>query len=129
MSSGATTMNYELAGDLKIGQVGIANLRIRTLDVARLTEEMRSRVQRAPKLFARAAVVIDFGINVLPDGQIVGDVDYAAAREVASAITPVPGGTGLVTNALLARNCLIAAQRQRRDEERERERQMRRASQ
>jgi methylenetetrahydrofolate dehydrogenase (NADP+)/methenyltetrahydrofolate cyclohydrolase len=75
------------------------------------------------------AVVIDFGINVLPDGQIVGDVDYAAAREVASAITPVPGGTGLVTNALLARNCLIAAQRQRRDEERERERQMRRASQ
>ena len=40
------------------------------------------------------AVVIDFGINVLPDGQIVGDVDYAAAREVAGAITPVPGGTG-----------------------------------
>lgn len=69
------------------------------------------------------AVVIDFGINVLPDGQIVGDVDYAAAREVAAAITPVPGGTGLVTNALLARNCLIAAQRQRRDEERERRRQ------
>jgi methylenetetrahydrofolate dehydrogenase (NADP+)/methenyltetrahydrofolate cyclohydrolase len=62
------------------------------------------------------ATVIDFGINVLPDGQIVGDVDFAAAAEVAGAITPVPGGTGLVTNALLARNCLIAAQRQRRDE-------------
>ncbi|MDG2519645.1 septum site-determining protein MinC [Lysobacter soli] len=54
-------MDFELAGELKIGQVGIANLRIRTLDVARLTEEMRGRVQRAPKLFARAAVVIDFG--------------------------------------------------------------------
>ena len=54
-------MDYELAGELKIGQVGIANLRIRTLDVDRLVEEMRSRVQRAPKLFARAAVVIDFG--------------------------------------------------------------------
>lgn len=54
-------MDFELAGELKIGQVGIANLRIRTLDVARLVEEMRGRVQRAPKLFARAAVVIDFG--------------------------------------------------------------------
>ena len=54
-------MDFELAGELKIGQVGIANLRIRTLNVAKLTEEMRGRVQRAPKLFARAAVVIDFG--------------------------------------------------------------------
>jgi septum site-determining protein MinC len=54
-------MDFELAGELKIGQVGIANLRIRTLDVPRLIEEMRGRVQRAPKLFARAAVVIDFG--------------------------------------------------------------------
>jgi septum site-determining protein MinC len=54
-------MDFELAGELKIGQVGIANLRIRTLDVSRLVDEMRSRVQRAPKLFARAAVVIDFG--------------------------------------------------------------------
>lgn len=54
-------MDFEPAGELKIGQVGIANLRIRTLDVSRLVEEMRGRVQRAPKLFARAAVVIDFG--------------------------------------------------------------------
>ena len=54
-------MDYEPAGELKIGQVGIANLRIRTLDVAGLVEEMRGRVQRAPKLFARAAVVLDFG--------------------------------------------------------------------
>jgi septum site-determining protein MinC len=54
-------MDFELAGELKIGQVGIANLRIRTLDVAKLVEEMRGRVQRAPKLFARAAIVIDFG--------------------------------------------------------------------
>lgn len=54
-------MDFEPAGELKIGQVGIANLRIRTLDVDRLVDEMRGRVQRAPKLFARAAVVIDFG--------------------------------------------------------------------
>ncbi len=54
-------VDYAQAGELKIGQVGIANLRIRTLDVAQLTEEMRDRVQRAPKLFERAAVIIDFG--------------------------------------------------------------------
>ena len=54
-------MDYEPAGELKIGQVGIANLRVRTLDVDKLVGEMRGRVQRAPNLFQRAAVVIDFG--------------------------------------------------------------------
>lgn len=54
-------MDYAQAGELKFGQVGIANLRVRTLDVAQLTLEMRERVQRAPNLFARAAVVLDFG--------------------------------------------------------------------
>lgn len=64
----SVAVDYELAGDLKIGQVGIANLRIRTLDVARLVDEMRGRVERAPKLFARAAVVIDFGgLTQTPD--------------------------------------------------------------
>ena len=68
MSAGAPTANYELAGDLKIGQVGIANLRIRTLDVERLGAEMRDRVQRAPNLFARAAVIVDFGgLAAVPD--------------------------------------------------------------
>jgi septum site-determining protein MinC len=64
----SVAVDYELAGDLKIGQVGIANLRIRSLDVPRLVEEMRGRVQRAPKLFGRAAVVIDFGgLTQTPD--------------------------------------------------------------
>ena len=54
-------VDYEPAGELKIGQVGIANLRVRTLDVDKLGAEMRDRVARAPKLFARAAVVVDFG--------------------------------------------------------------------
>ena len=57
----STAIDYEQAGELKIGQVGIANLRVRTLDVAQLAAEMRDRVQRAPKLFARAAVILDFG--------------------------------------------------------------------
>ena len=57
------------------------------------------------------AVVIDVGINVV-DGRIVGDVDFASAREVASAITPVPGGVGPLTNALLMAHTIRAAQRQ-----------------
>jgi septum site-determining protein MinC len=57
----SVAMDYEPAGELKIGQVGIANLRVRTLDVAKLADEMRDRVKRAPNLFARAAVVLDFG--------------------------------------------------------------------
>jgi septum site-determining protein MinC len=65
-------VDYEQAGELKIGQVGIANLRIRTLDVERLVEEMRSRVQRAPNMFGRAAVVIDFGgLSQTPDAGTV----------------------------------------------------------
>jgi methylenetetrahydrofolate dehydrogenase (NADP+) / methenyltetrahydrofolate cyclohydrolase len=57
------------------------------------------------------AVVVDFGINVV-DGKIVGDVDFEAVKEIASAITPVPGGTGPTTNAILLRNTLEAARRQ-----------------
>ncbi len=64
----AVNPDYEQAGELKIGQVGIANLRIRTLDVERLVQEMRERVVRAPKLFGRAAVILDFGgLSRVPD--------------------------------------------------------------
>ena len=57
------------------------------------------------------AVVIDVGINVV-DGRIVGDVDFESAEKVASAITPVPGGVGPLTNALLLSHLMRAAQRQ-----------------
>mgnify|MGYP001464026982 CR=1 FL=1 len=69
MASAPTDLpSYEQAGELKFGQVGIANLRVRTLDVAQLAAEMRERVERAPKLFARAAVILDFGgLASLPD--------------------------------------------------------------
>jgi methylenetetrahydrofolate dehydrogenase (NADP+) / methenyltetrahydrofolate cyclohydrolase len=56
------------------------------------------------------ATVIDFGVNVV-NGKAVGDVDFAAAAEVAGAITPVPGGTGPTTNVMLLRNTLEAAKR------------------
>jgi methylenetetrahydrofolate dehydrogenase (NADP+)/methenyltetrahydrofolate cyclohydrolase len=57
------------------------------------------------------AVVVDVGINVV-DGRIVGDVDFESARQVASAITPVPGGVGPLTNALLLTHLIRAAERQ-----------------
>lgn len=57
------------------------------------------------------AVVVDFGINVV-EGKVVGDVDFEGVRQVASAITPVPGGTGPTTNAVLLRNTLAAAKAQ-----------------
>ena len=56
-------------------------------------------------------MVIDFGFNSL-EGQWVGDVDFEGVKEVASAITPVPGGTGSMTVVMLMRNVLEAAQRQ-----------------
>ncbi|MEO5962939.1 MAG: septum site-determining protein MinC [Thermomonas sp.] len=57
----SAVVDYAQAGELKFGQVGIANLRVRTLDVGQLAHEMRDRVQRAPNMFGRAAVVLDFG--------------------------------------------------------------------
>jgi methylenetetrahydrofolate dehydrogenase (NADP+) / methenyltetrahydrofolate cyclohydrolase len=55
------------------------------------------------------ATVIDVGINALPDGGIVGDVDFASVREVAGALTPTPGGVGPLTNVLLLKQCVQAA--------------------
>lgn len=57
------------------------------------------------------AVVIDVGMNRLPSGKLVGDVEFAAARERASWITPVPGGVGPMTIAMLLQNTLESAQR------------------
>ena len=62
-------------------------------------------------MLKRNAVVVDIGINVVGD-RIVGDVDFESARQVASAITPVPGGVGPVTNALLLTHLLRAANEQ-----------------
>ena len=56
------------------------------------------------------AVVIDVGIN-RTDAGLVGDVEFASASEVASAITPVPGGVGPMTIAMLLENTLTAAAR------------------
>ena len=57
------------------------------------------------------ATVIDVGINRLPNGKLTGDVDFAAAAERAAWITPVPGGVGPMTVAMLIRNTLQAAEK------------------
>ena len=56
-------------------------------------------------------VVIDVGINAGEDGSLVGDVDFAAAEPVVTAITPVPGGVGAVTTSVLARHVIEAAEK------------------
>jgi methylenetetrahydrofolate dehydrogenase (NADP+)/methenyltetrahydrofolate cyclohydrolase len=57
------------------------------------------------------AVVIDVGVNRLPDGTLVGDVDFDSAAKVASRITPVPGGVGPMTIAMLLANTVRSAER------------------
>jgi len=76
----------------------------------------RAEMVKAERLKPQATV-IDVGINRLPaepgaeKGRLVGDVDYGAAQGVAGAITPVPGGVGPMTIAVLLRNTLVAAYR------------------
>jgi methylenetetrahydrofolate dehydrogenase (NADP+) / methenyltetrahydrofolate cyclohydrolase len=64
-----------------------------------------------PQMVRTGAVVIDVGINRLPDGRITGDVDFEGVRAKASYITPVPGGVGPMTVAMLMNNTLLSAER------------------
>lgn len=88
----------------------------RTMDLPSLTRQadiLIAAVGRPllvkPEWVRAGAVVIDVGINALPAGGMVGDVDYEGVQEVAGAITPVPGGVGPLTNALLLKQCVEAA--------------------
>jgi methylenetetrahydrofolate dehydrogenase (NADP+)/methenyltetrahydrofolate cyclohydrolase len=64
-----------------------------------------------PQMVKEGAIVIDVGINRLPDGRIVGDVDFDGVKEKASWITPVPGGVGPMTVTMLIENTLRSAER------------------
>ncbi|HEY1492845.1 MAG TPA: bifunctional methylenetetrahydrofolate dehydrogenase/methenyltetrahydrofolate cyclohydrolase FolD [Steroidobacteraceae bacterium] len=93
----------------------------------RFTADLEEHVSRAdilivaagkpgliPGLWVRpGSIVIDVGMNRLPGGHLVGDVEYAVARERAAWITPVPGGVGPMTVAMLMHNTLQAALRRR----------------
>jgi methylenetetrahydrofolate dehydrogenase (NADP+) / methenyltetrahydrofolate cyclohydrolase len=65
-----------------------------------------------PQMVKTGAVVIDVGINRLPSGKLVGDVDFAGTLEKASYITPVPGGVGPMTVTMLLFNTVASAERQ-----------------
>ncbi len=91
----------------------------KTQDLASFTRQADILVSAVgkPKLITKdmvkpGAVVIDVGTNRLED-KLVGDVDFEAVQEVASAITPVPGGVGPLTVASLIRNCVRARERQK----------------
>ncbi|MDO8446793.1 MAG: bifunctional methylenetetrahydrofolate dehydrogenase/methenyltetrahydrofolate cyclohydrolase FolD [Deltaproteobacteria bacterium] len=89
------------------------------------TKDLKEEVKRADIVVAaigkpgfvtgdmlkEGAVVLDVGINRLESGKLVGDVDFASAEKVASAITPVPGGVGPMTIAMLMYNTLESAKR------------------
>jgi methylenetetrahydrofolate dehydrogenase (NADP+)/methenyltetrahydrofolate cyclohydrolase len=64
------------------------------------------------EMVKRGAIVIDVGINRV-DGKLVGDVDFERVRDVASWITPVPGGVGPMTIAMLMKNTVMAAEKRR----------------
>jgi methylenetetrahydrofolate dehydrogenase (NADP+)/methenyltetrahydrofolate cyclohydrolase len=64
-----------------------------------------------PQMVRTGAVVIDVGINRLPNGKLVGDVDFEGVREKASYITPVPGGVGPMTVTMLMVNTITSAER------------------
>jgi methylenetetrahydrofolate dehydrogenase (NADP+)/methenyltetrahydrofolate cyclohydrolase len=66
-----------------------------------------------PEHVKPGAVVLDFGTNPTPEGALVGDVRTEALLTIASAITPVPGGTGPTTVAVLAEQTLRAAEERR----------------
>jgi methylenetetrahydrofolate dehydrogenase (NADP+)/methenyltetrahydrofolate cyclohydrolase len=89
----------------------------RTADLAAVTRQADILVAAAgrPKLVTApmvkpGACVIDVGINRLPDGRLAGDVDFDAVRAVAGSITPVPGGVGPMTIAMLIANTIRAAE-------------------
>jgi methylenetetrahydrofolate dehydrogenase (NADP+) / methenyltetrahydrofolate cyclohydrolase len=64
-----------------------------------------------PQMVKTGVVVIDVGINRLPDGRLVGDVDFEGVRKKASMITPVPGGVGPMTITMLLHNTIVSAER------------------
>lgn len=97
--------------------VTIAHSRTRELGVVVREAEIVIAAVGKPGLITAemiqpGATVIDFGINMAANGKMVGDVDYAEVAAVAGAITPVPGGTGPMTNAMLLQNLVQAARQQ-----------------
>jgi methylenetetrahydrofolate dehydrogenase (NADP+)/methenyltetrahydrofolate cyclohydrolase len=100
----------------KQATVSTCHSRTRDLKAVTRTADILVVAVGKPKLIGAehikpGAVVIDVGVNRMPDGKLVGDVDFEAAKEVASHITPVPGGVGPMTIAMLLTNTVESAKR------------------
>ena len=100
----------------KDGTVTVCHSKTKDLaDVCRRADIIVAAVGRpnfvTADMVKEGAVVIDVGINRLPDGKLCGDVAFDEVEKKASAITPVPGGVGPMTIAMLMRNTLTAAQK------------------
>ncbi|HIQ83638.1 MAG TPA: bifunctional methylenetetrahydrofolate dehydrogenase/methenyltetrahydrofolate cyclohydrolase FolD [Candidatus Pullichristensenella stercorigallinarum] len=90
----------------------------RTKDLARFTRDADILVAAVGRpgmitgdMVKPGAAVVDVGINRLESGKLMGDVDFATAEPVAGAITPVPGGVGPMTIAMLMQNTILAAEK------------------
>jgi len=104
----------------KNGTVTICHSRTKNLaEVTSQADILVAAVGRAGFVTAdmvkEGAVVVDVGINRNADGKLCGDVDFDDVKEKASYITPVPGGCGPMTIALLMKNTLIAAEKQKKN--------------
>ena len=102
----------------KNATVTIAHSKTRDLpSITRQADVLVAAVGRAKLVTADmvkpGACVIDVGVNRLPDGTLAGDVDFDSVKAVAGSITPVPGGVGPMTIAMLLENCLVTATRSR----------------
>jgi methylenetetrahydrofolate dehydrogenase (NADP+)/methenyltetrahydrofolate cyclohydrolase len=98
----------------KDATVTICHSKSRDLESLTRTADILVAAVGRPKLIGArmvkpGACVIDVGVNRLGDGSLCGDVDFGPVREVAGSITPVPGGVGPMTIALLLEHCLRAA--------------------
>ena len=96
---GTVTICHSKTSDLK-AEVSQADIVVAAVGVPELIKG---------DMIKEGAVVIDVGMNRLPDGKLVGDVEYESCEKRASAITPVPGGVGPMTIAMLMKNTVKAA--------------------
>ena len=102
------------------GTVTIAHSRTKNLgEITRRADILVAAVGKAKIIKAcdvkEGAIVIDVGMNRDENGKLCGDVDFEQVKEKAEAITPVPGGVGPMTIAMLMNNCVEAARKKRRE--------------
>jgi methylenetetrahydrofolate dehydrogenase (NADP+)/methenyltetrahydrofolate cyclohydrolase len=116
-SARATIVGKPMALMLMQQDASVCVCRAKTRDLAQFTILAGILVVAAgkpnlivPQMVRTGAVVIDVGINRLPDGRLVGDVDFEGVRKKASYITPVPGGVGPMTVTMLLVNTVARPQ-------------------